>query len=271
MAQRKTITEIQNTVWEHYAKHGRHTLPWRKTKNPYRILVSEIMLQQTQVMRVVPKYKTFLRKFPTLQSLAKSQLRDVLVEWQGLGYNRRAKFLHEAAKDVVKQYGGTIPKTFEEFCTLPGVGPYTAGAVCVFAYNIPVPILETNIRTVLFHLAHKDKKEVSDTELLKLSEACLDKKKPREWYWAIMDYGAYLKGSGVRVNAKSKHYTKQKKFKGSDREVRGAILRELSKVKALRLEQIQNKIFFEVVKIKQQLFKLKKEGLIREKNGKWMM
>jgi len=151
MKDKKKIKEIQKIVWAHYEKYGRHNLPWRKTRNPYRVLVSEIMLQQTQVARVIPKYKAFLKQFPTLESLSKAPLRDVLIAWQGLGYNRRAKALHALAELVVTAHKGRMPTMFEELIRLPGIGPYTAGAVCAFAYNTPVPILETNIRTILFH------------------------------------------------------------------------------------------------------------------------
>jgi len=269
MVDKKTIKRIQDTVWDYFEKYGRHDLPWRKTKNPYHILVSEVMLQQTQVTRVIPKYKAFLKQFPTIQSLADAPLRDVLVAWQGLGYNRRAKALHEAAKCLVKDYGGRIPKAFDELCTLPGVGPYTAGAISAFAYNTPIPIIETNIRTVLFYFAFKKDRVISDVELMKLSEACLDTEKPREWYWALMDYGAHLKENGIRVNSKSKHYVKQSKFKGSDREVRGAILRELSTFETLSLLQLQKKIHFESSKIKEQLLRLEKEAFVSENKGKW--
>jgi len=126
-----SVQAFRTTVWNHYRRHGRHTLPWRTTTNPYRILVSEVMLQQTQVERVIPYYKTFLRAFPTVQTLAQAPLSRVLTLWQGLGYNRRAKMLHEAAKQVVAQYGGRMPHDAEALETLRGVGPYTARAVCI--------------------------------------------------------------------------------------------------------------------------------------------
>jgi A/G-specific adenine glycosylase len=136
------------TVKEYYRRHKRRGLPWRKTKDPYRILVSEIMLQQTQALRVVPKYEHFLQTFPTIQVLAKSPLSTVLRTWQGLGYNRRAKMLHECAKIVVKKYNGRFPKDLDTLVALPGIGHYTAGAIMAFAYNTWTPIIETNIRSV---------------------------------------------------------------------------------------------------------------------------
>src|SRR3989344_7710205 len=127
---------------------ARPHLPWRKTKDPYKILVSEVMLQQTQVDRVIPFYNRFVKKYPTARALARAKLRDVLKEWNGLGYNRRAKFLHEAAKQLGKS---DFPKTAEEIENLPGVGHYTARAVAAFAFNKPEVFIETNIRTVFFY------------------------------------------------------------------------------------------------------------------------
>lgn len=221
-----TLKAFQKVVWAHYKKNGRHDLPWRKTRDPYKILVSEVMLQQTQVERVKPFYIKFIRIFPTARRLAATPLASVLQGWQGLGYNRRAKFLHEAAKQVGH---GIFPKRPEELEKLSGVGPYTARAVAVFAYNTNVVLIETNIRTAILHHFFADKKNISDTHIIKILEKVLPKGRAREWYAALMDYGAYLKQSGVKLNTKSKHYTKQSAFAGSLREARGAILRELSK------------------------------------------
>jgi A/G-specific adenine glycosylase len=216
-------------VERYYAKEGRHDLPWRLTQDPYKITVSEIMLQQTQVSRVLEKYKEFLRAFPTVRSLAKAPLADVLRVWSGLGYNRRAKFLHQMAQAVVTEYKGKFPATIEGLQSLPGIGPYTAGAIYAFAYDKAYPVIETNIRTVYLHHFFADKIGVSDQELFPTIEATLQKMHPREWYWALMDYGSYLKSTGIKNNAKSKHYTKQSKFEGSKRQMRGAIMRELLK------------------------------------------
>ncbi len=216
---------------------GSGHLPGRKTHDPYKILVSEVMLQQTQVARVISYYNKWIKKFPTAKALASAKLSDVLKEWQGLGYNRRGKYLHEAAKILAKE-GFTGQK-------LPGVGPYTQGAVMAFAFNKPTVFIETNIRTVFFHsnilqntrIGSKNKKvarvvlatKVSDAELLELVEEALKKSKmePRDFYAALMDYGSYLKSTGVRTNKQSKHYTKQSKFEGSSRQKRAAKLRKL--------------------------------------------
>ena len=244
-----------HTVRAFYEEYGRHTLPWRKTTNVYRILVSEIMLQQTQVDRVIPKYKEFLKAFPTIAALRKASLGEVLTVWQGLGYNRRAKMLHECVKAI----STNLPDTYEGLMKLPGVGPYTAGAVCAFAYNKPVPIIETNIRTVYLHHFFKDKKSVSDAAIMKKVERTLDRENPRTWYWALMDYGAHLKKTVG--NMKGAAYTKQSTFKGSDREVRGAIVRTLASgepVKALP---------FAKERLQLQLQKLVSEGMIEKRGG----
>jgi A/G-specific adenine glycosylase len=249
------------TVLEHYKNHGRQSLPWRKTRDPYKILVSEIMCQQTQVDRVIPKYKTFLKKFPTLKHLASAPLGDVLREWQGLGYNRRAKMLHECAKTIVKAFKGQTPKTMEELVTLPGIGPYTAGAVVGFAFNTPVPIIETNIRSAILHHFFVDATDVTDREVMVYVERTLPKENAREWYAALMDYGSHLKKMHGNPNSRSKHYTKQSTFRGSDREIRGAILRLLAQKHETRAVLLRE-LPFEDIRIDAQLEKLEKENLI---------
>lgn len=184
------------------------------------------MLQQTQVERVLPYYKTFLARFPNVHVLARAPLGDVLRTWQGLGYNRRARMLHNTACVVVEQYNGRFPS---DLTLLPGVGPYTHGAVRAFAYNEDVVILETNIRTAVTHHFFPDREEVADAEVIAIVAQALPKGRAREWYAALMDYGSYLKRSGVRINAKKKGYTKQSVFKGSNREARGVILKVLAK------------------------------------------
>jgi A/G-specific adenine glycosylase len=256
------------TVKRYYKKHGRHDLPWRKTNNPYRILVSEMMLQQTQVSRVIPKYRVFLKQFPTIQALAHAPLKDVLALWQGLGYNRRAKFLHDCAKVVVHEYNRSLPTDLETLCRLPGIGPYTAGAVYVFATNKPEVIIETNIRTVFLYHFFSKKKQVFDREILEYVERTLDMKNPREWYWALMDYGAHLKTKGIRTHRNSKHYTKQSKFKGSNREVRGAILRILTEKNNATVGMLVKETGLEKNKIQVQLHNLQKEKIIQSKKRK---
>lgn len=221
------ITEFQEFIWDQ-GKTLYRTMPWREDTNPYYILVSEIMLQQTQVDRVVPKFEAFIAAFPTIADLAAAPLSAVLRLWSGLGYNRRAKFLHEAAKAVVRDFNGSLPETQTELVSLPGVGVNTAGAILAYAFNTPVVYIETNIRTVYFHHFFDHADTVSDKEIHSLAAQMMDTEHPREWYWALMDYGAFLKRNGVRLNAKSSHYTKQSALAGSMREMRGMILKALA-------------------------------------------
>lgn len=216
IAQNMHLRALQKSALAHYKSHGRHHLPWRKTHDPYKILVSEVMLQQTQVDRVVPKYNAFIKAFPSARALAKAPLTKVLRLWSGLGYNRRAKYLHQAAK---------VFKTGVELEELPGVGPYTARAVRVFAFNKPEVLIETNIRAVFLHHLFPKATKVPDAKLLPLIAKVLDHKNPHMWYAALMDYGSYLKQKYPNPSRRSKHHAQQKAFKGSDREVRGAILR----------------------------------------------
>lgn len=262
--------EFVKLVWAYYKKEGR-SLPWRNTRDPYRILVSEVMLQQTQVDRVVPKYREFLKEFATVRALARAPLSSVLKTWSGLGYNRRAKMLHQCAKVIVNEYGGRFPKDPKKLESLPGIGPYTAGAVMAFSYNEPVVMIETNIRTVYLHHFFKDKEDVSDKKILEVVERTLDRKNPREWYYALMDYGAHLKKEHPNPNRRSKHYTKQSKFKGSDREIRGAILKVLTsgfKNKGVS-EAVLRQLPFDSRRITDQLDILASEGFIAKKRTRW--
>lgn len=251
--------EFVKTVRGFYRRHGRHSLPWRHTHDPYRILVSETMLQQTQVERVIPKYEAFIKKFPSERALARVSLGDVLRLWQGLGYNRRARMLHEAAK----QTKSVFPNTFEELQKLPGVGRYTAGAVMAFAYNKPIVMIETNIRSVYLYHFFKNKDAVLDSDILRIIERTLDQKNPREWYAALMDYGAHLKKEIGNQNVRSHHYKKQSAFKGSNREVRGAILRTLA-LGNYSEKKLIAMLEFDPLRTREQLAALVSEGLARK-------
>lgn len=242
-------------------------MPWRDDTRPYFILVSELMLQQTQVDRVIPKFLAFIERFPNETLLATSPLADVLMLWNGLGYNRRAKYLHDAAKKIQVDYKGSFPRTYEELLTLPGVGPGTAGAIMTYAYNQPVPYIETNVRTVYFHHFFQQGEVVTDIELQKIVSETISTESPRDFYWALMDYGAFLKRSGLGRVQQSRHYKKQSPLKGSVREVRGMIIRQLSdgftESEALR-QAMPNDSRFEHA-----LTGLLKDGLISQKNGQY--
>jgi A/G-specific adenine glycosylase len=227
MMQDMDDTAFRKIILDYWRRHGRHELPWRQTENPYHILVSEIMLQQTQVDRVIPKYREFLAAFPTFRRLALASVADLLKVWQGLGYNRRALMLQRCAQGVTRDCRGRLPDTHEALCDLPGIGPYTAGAVLAFAFNKPHPMIETNIRRVYIHHYFTGKSDIEDSELLPIVERTLDRANPRRWYSALMDYGTVLAATMPNPNRRSKHYVKQSKFEGSDRQIRGAILKHL--------------------------------------------
>jgi len=262
---------------DYYRKHER-TFPWRPPSlklrkdgscDPYRILVSEIMLQQTQTERVVPFYAKFLKAFPTIAALARAPLRDVLRVWQGLGYNRRALMLKRLAEVVVEKHRGRLPKTEAELRALPGIGPYTAAAVCAFAYNHPAVFIETNIRTVFLHHFFPKKKRVMDAQLLPLVAATVDQKNPREWYWALMDYGVFLKKKHGNANRRSAHYMAQTKFEGSDRQIRGAIIRALTRTPRMTRAALARTVVVEPARVAKIIAALKAEGFIGERQGKY--
>lgn len=265
------IASFRRSVMQHYRRAGRHDLPWRQTTNSYRILVSEIMLQQTQVSRVEEKYRLFLRQFPTLARLAAAPLSSVLAVWSGLGYNRRAKFLHEAAREIVQKHHGSMPCTVEGLETLPGVGPYTARAIAAFAYGQPTVFIETNIRTVFIHHFFMHKQIVSDKDIFPLIEVTLDKKHPAAWYAALMDYGAFLKESGSRVHRKSFQYKKQPPLQGSRREVRGAILKALVQ-RSHSAASLIKKTGFSSERITEALQTLTRDAMIvRRRQGRYLL
>lgn len=217
--------DFQKLIWDFYRESGRDSLPWRNTTDPYEILVSEIMLQQTQADRVIPKFLSFIKEFPTVEALAGAPQDAVLREWKGLGYNRRALNLIRAAKMITHEHGGLVPKSAELLMELPGIGPYTAAAIRAFAFNEPAVVIETNIRTVFIkHFFHATKRKVHDKELLPLIEETMDRENPREWYSALMDYGSYIKKTEGNFSRLSKVYAKQSSFKGSNRENRSRIL-----------------------------------------------
>jgi A/G-specific adenine glycosylase len=266
-----TPKRFRDLVLAHHEAQGRHDLPWRRTKDAYRILVSEVMLQQTQVERVIPFYHAFLESFPDVEALAKAPLSSVLLHWQGLGYNRRAKMLHEAAKTVVREHGGRMPTSVETLETLPGVGHYTARAIAAFAGNQDVVFVETNLRTAVTHHFFPGEEKVGDKDVLSILEKALPKGEARRWYSALMDYGAHLKRQGIRVNAKSKGYAKQSAFAGSGREARGGILKALAKgpkAEAYLLGILGPDRSEQLVLM---LAKLSAEGLVEKKRNRYQL
>jgi A/G-specific adenine glycosylase len=218
-------TRFIRQILSYYDKHGRKDLVWRRNITPYSVLVSEVMLQQTQSARVIPKYELWMKKYPNLPTLSKANLSDILKLWQGLGYHRRAKALLDIAKGTK-----VLPKTYEELLKLKSIGPYTASAIMSFAYNeFPDRLLETNIRTVLIEAFHQGETKIHDgtlyDDLARLTKHKLVQETgARAWYYALMDYGAYLKSQNISHNQKSAHHMKQSPYEGSLRQLRAKIL-----------------------------------------------
>lgn len=260
------VTAFRRYILSWFSQYGRHHLPWRQSFNPYHIMVSEIMLQQTQVDRVVPKFKQFVERFPTLQALATAPTAEVLKNWQGLGYNRRALNLQRAAQVITTDWNNQLPTEKVDLLALPGIGPYTASAIRTFAFNQPEVVIETNIRTVFIYHFFPESQDVSDTELEPFIAASLDKTQPRHWYAALMDYGTHLKSVLPNPTRRSKHYSKQSSFSGSNRQLRGAIVRQLTLKEQLSsaevLATIPERQLFSKTQIKAALKKLADEGFI---------
>lgn len=211
-------------VWNEGREHYRD-LPWRYVDDAYAVLVSEIMLQQTQVSRVEKYWSRFLKTFPTLDVLASADTSLVLEYWQGLGYNRRALALKRTAEECALQFKGELPCTYGELLKLPGIGPATAGGVMAFAYQKPALYLETNVRTVFLHELFPHEEGVSDKTLEPLVLETCSKEDPREWYYALLDYGAHLKSIMPNPSRRSKHHSKQSVFEGSKRQKRAELVR----------------------------------------------
>ncbi len=268
MISKNEVAKFRKDVWSYYKKNGRNSLPWRTMTHPYRILVSEVMLQQTQVPRVIEKYKEFLKAFPTVKALASSSLSEVLKVWSGMGYNRRGKYLHDAARAIVERYGGDVPRDFMELRSLPGIGPYTASAVRVFAFNEPDILIETNIRAAAIHHFFPLSHTVSDRKLRTTLERAGKEQDPREWHSALMDYGTHLKKLHNNPTRRSAHYAVQTKFEGSLRQMRGAILKLLTDGSHGDLA-LAKKLSFEESRVRRALSGLKRDGLICSEKGSW--
>jgi len=258
-------THFRNLILDFYKQNARD-LPWRNTTNPYHIFISEIMLQQTQVERVIPKYAAFIKTFPSFDALEKSSFKTLLTHWQGLGYNRRALALKRASSTIARDYKGKLPKEISELIRLPGIGPATAGAILTYAFNLPVTFLETNIRRVFLHHFFLNKKSIPDTKLLPFIRETIDHYNPRIWYYALTDYGAHLGKLSINPNTRSAHYTIQSRFKGSNRELRGKIIAFLLEKKSAKIHEFLSAINAPSLNIQTALHKLKQEQFLIERN-----
>ena len=264
------IAPFQKLVYRYYREHQRD-LPWRSDNALYRVLVSEVMLQQTQVDRVLPRFIAFVEQFPDPQTLAAAPLPELLAAWQGLGYNRRALNLQRAARMVVEQWNGSIPDDPVLLQRLPGIGPYTAGAVSSFAFNRPNVFLETNIRAVLLHFFFADQEGITDKLLLPIAEAVLDRSNPQIWYNALMDYGSDLKRRFPNPSRRSRHHAVQSRFEGSDRQIRGAVLRLLLEGRELSAVALQQKLAVEAERLQRILAGMLRDGLVQDKQGVFLI
>jgi A/G-specific adenine glycosylase len=256
------ISAFRQMVLAYYDAHGR-PMAWRDTTDPYKILVSEIMLQQTQVERVTTKYPEFLAAFPDFPTLSQAPLADILATWQGMGYNRRAISLQRCAQRVMNEYGGELPADVDILATFPGIGHATASSICAFSFNMPVVFIETNIRRVFIHFFFSDAASVNDSDILPLIDRAVDRGNPRVWYWALMDLGTALKKTGVNPNRRSAHYTKQSPFVGSDRSIRGRILALLLETPDMTSVGIATKISENPGRVLRIITALENEGFIQ--------
>ena len=263
---KETVSAFRTLIYRYYYNHGRD-LPWRRTNNAYYIFVSELMLQQTTVERVLKKYPEFIKVFPNFQSLYTSSLKDVMAMWSGLGYNRRALALKKSAHILIDDFEGTLPADPDKLITLPGVGKATASALCAFAFNYPSVFVETNIRAVYIHLFFNEKETVKDSGLLPLVDITLDKTNPRHWYYALMDYGVVLKKIYKNPSQKSAHYHRQSPFEGSNRQKRSMIVKALLAHSQLTESEISKLLNQSPEEVQKNLVQLEKEGMIKRKNN----
>ncbi len=263
--------QLFRNIIKHYHAHSRRPFPWRDHINPYHVVVSEIMLQQTQTYRVEPKFTAFVATFPDFATLAQAPTHEVIRMWKGLGYNRRALALQKIAQAVVSQHDGILPNQPAILETFPGIGKATARSITTFAFNKPTVFIETNIRSVFIYFFFKHTLDITDKALEPLIEKTVDHDNPREWYYALMDYGVMLKKTVGNLCRLSAHYSKQSKFEGSDRQVRGMILQVLLDQPGIGRDGLVLALAKEeerAIKILQDLIK---EGFIRQQaNCFWL-
>jgi A/G-specific adenine glycosylase len=263
-----TSRDFQQLVYAGYRVAPR-PMPWRETHDPYCILISEIMLQQTQVERVKGKYAEFLKAFPTLTDLALAPLVDVLQVWQGLGYNRRAIALKRCAEEVLSRFAGCLPTSVSDLESLPGIGHYTARALAAFAFGVSEAFIETNIRTVFIHFFFHGQEKVHDREIMPLVAATLDRDNPREWYYALMDFGVALKQKYPNPSRRSSHHVKQSRFEGSNRQLRSRMLRVVISTPGITAIELAGRLEVEQGDVVRNLTDLEQEGFLNQISGRY--
>lgn len=263
-----SIDEFRAIILDHFRQFGRR-FPWRDTLDPWHILVSEVMLQQTQTERVIGYWLAWIERWPRPEDLAAASLDEALRAWSGLGYNRRGRFLRDAAVEITNRFGGRVPAEVPALESLPGIGPYTARAVATFAFGAREIFIETNIRSVVLHFFFPGEDRVPDSVLYPLLEAAMDRNDPRRWYWALMDYGAALKKTAANPNRRSKHYARQSRFEGSLRQARGAVLRALLDERVGSVESLSVRLALEPARVQEALRALGADGLVAETSGEY--
>ena len=272
------LQSFRSLVWERGRELYRD-LPWRRTEDPYAILVSEVMLQQTQVSRVEGRWQEWLEAFPTPAALAAAPATPVLELWQGLGYNRRALNLKRAAEQMVERFGGQVPRGEGELRSLPGVGPATAAGVRAFAFRERGVYLETNVRAVFLHEFFPGRDGVSDSEVVPLvGAACPEGPEVREWYYALLDYGAWLKKTLPNPSRRSASHARQSAFEGSRRQKRAYLLRRVLEAPSTTAELSEDLSAFEEKAgreapseddVESLLEELSREGFVVCAGGRW--
>ncbi|MFW9929475.1 MAG: Fe-S cluster assembly protein HesB [Candidatus Thorarchaeota archaeon] len=255
-----SISTFQNKIFSWW-RNNKRSFPWRETTDPYKIMISEIMLQQTQTTRVIEKYLAFIQKFPTFDSLASAPPADVLSLWSGLGYNRRALWLQQASQKIISL--GYFPRTPENLRKLKGIGSYTSRSILIFAFNFDIATVDTNIRRIFIN-ENFATESTSEKEMLMIAYKLLPKGKARDWHNALMDYGSLVMTS-TRTGIKSKN--KQPTFIGSSREYRGKVIKHLNEIGKASLEELFGISNLERESTEKIIKSLIKDGLIiKEEN-----
>jgi A/G-specific adenine glycosylase len=266
----QVIRSFRGAIYAHYRDHGRD-FPWRITTVPYHILVSEFMLQQTRVERVGEYYPRFIDRFPDFTTLGSATLSEVLQQWRGLGYNRRARALRDTARQVSEQYNGILPSDERILRSFSGIGHATAAAVRAFAFNKPAMLLETNIRTVYIFFFLHEKTGVTDRDILPLLKATIPPHGIREWYYALMDYGVMVKKHIGNLNRQMHSYRPQPQFTGSNRQIRGRILSLLMECPYRMEEEIREFLDISPGHLNSLLIAMEREGLLTHQEDSWFL
>jgi len=280
------IAEFKEAVLSNYRQQGRK-FPWHYT-DPWGVMVSEFMLQQTRAERVIPYWENWMKLWPRPEALADASMETALRAWSGLGYNRRCRYLKESAAIIVNENGGRVPETPQALLSLPGVGPYMSSAIACFAYNFPAVFIETNIRSAVIHCFFPSRDDVRDSEIIPILEAALDRNvpqpspkpsvrehrkgsplDPRTWHYALMDYGAFLKSTTTNPSRRSAHYTRQSPFNGSFRQARGKVIKALVSMGQCSAEELKLASGLEEQKLYDVLEKLKEESFVAEDGGSY--